>query len=123
MGFVYLLTEGEYSDYHIHGIFSTRAAAAEVAAGDPDLEIEPYELDALVEHRYGPVWRAVIYKEDGAALAPYEFRAIRHPMGVVANEFDTGFCVDSPISAEHVVKVAIEKRQEWLRNRATIGGS
>jgi hypothetical protein len=122
MGNVYLLTEGEYSDYHIHGIFSTWAAAAEVAASAPDLEIEEYALDELVGHRYGTAWRAVIYKEDGAMLAPHKFLAIRHPTGVVVGEYDTHFCVDSPISAEHAVKVAIEKRQGWLRNRATIGG-
>jgi hypothetical protein len=122
MGHVYLLTEGKYSDYHIHGIFSTRAAARAVAAAGPNLEIERYELDALVGCCHGPVWRAVIFKQDGAMLAPHKFFAIRHPAGVSVLEYDGHFCIDSPVSVEHAVTVAIEKRQEWLRNRATIGG-
>jgi hypothetical protein len=123
MGHVYLLTEGDYSDYHIYGIFSTRAAAEEIAAESPDLEIEEYELDALVGKSYGPVWRAVIFKQDGRMpYEPSKYRMIRHPTGVIVGEYDQHFVVDSPISAEHAVKVAIEKRQGWLRNRATIGG-
>jgi hypothetical protein len=123
MGYVYLLTEGELEEYHIHGAFSTRAAAEEVAAAGPGLEIEEYELDALVGHCYGPVWHAVIYKRDGRMpYEPSKSRKIRHPTGVFVGEYDTHFCIDSSISAEHAVEVAFEKRREWLRNRATIGG-
>ena len=43
---IYLVTEGEYSDYHIEGVFSSRELAEEYISGDcKDGSIEEYYLD------------------------------------------------------------------------------
>ena len=44
---VYILTEGEYSDYHIVATFSTKELAEEALNHCPNSDIEEYELDAL----------------------------------------------------------------------------
>lgn len=44
---IYVLTEGEYSDYHIVALFSSREKAEEACALYPDSEIEEYKLNSL----------------------------------------------------------------------------
>lgn len=76
MKWVYLVSSGEYSDYTIHAVYSTREAADECAVrltaekqthGDP-ASVEAYELDPVCvtpkpEYRY---WQ-VIMSRDGTA--------------------------------------------------------
>jgi hypothetical protein len=106
---VYVLSTGSYSARSIVGIFSSR-----------DTE---YEVDQLVDQRYGPVYAANIELETGTLLdEPYStYETLRNPEScVVANWTNprTGkpsLKVWSPISPDHARKVAVEKRQEWLR--------
>ena len=51
---VYLVTDGEYSDYHLCGIYSTREKAEEAKQiYVADRDIEEIELDGLPEHIEG----------------------------------------------------------------------
>lgn len=133
---VYVLTSGEYSNYMIHGVFSTREAAERVMGRmGPDMEVEEYILDDLVRHENGPVWTAAVRlgdgdvptTKDGAPWYPPDQRPdtqFRHPTRAdpvrYVHHWDGGrsVVVSSPISYEHALKVATEKRQEWLRERA-----
>lgn len=128
MAKVYLLTEGEYSNYHIKGAFSTREAAEAAKDGfernrEPyhdRIKVEEYELDAMVDFAVGPTWSVTIRKADGRfASQPYEQRDFRHPSAIEVDEYADYFFVVSPISGDHVIKVAVEARQKWLRDRAT----
>ena len=56
MGTVYIVTDGEYSSYHIEAVFSTRDAAQKFIDARQctrDVEIEEYELD--VGDQTGPL--------------------------------------------------------------------
>ena len=47
MNKVYVVTSGEYSDYHIEKIFSDRESARLYAMMDADREVEEYEVDSI----------------------------------------------------------------------------
>jgi hypothetical protein len=120
---VYVLTQGKFSDCHIIGIFSTSEVAEKVRAGatDTSVQVEERTLDAVADLELGTVWHANIRLDDGSAYQRYEEERFRHPTET-AILFYHDFTnvpliieVRSPISAEHAVKVAVEKRQEWLR--------
>lgn len=129
MAKVYLLTDGCYSDFHVVGVFSTKARADEAMAnlrartdgrGGGDEDVEEYELDALVGFRRGPVYTATIEEESGEV---HETgwggqEGFRHPEAAAVSRPGGGrIYVTSPLSIDHATKVAIEKRQEWLRKR------
>ena len=62
---VYLVTHGEYSDYKVHGVYSTRRKAAyaqKLFAAD---RIEAFELDAVPSIPRGFFHYGVTMKEDG----------------------------------------------------------
>jgi len=50
---IYVLTEGDYSDYHIVGVYSTPELAQEAQTLYPDSGIEEYDLDDIPEHPPG----------------------------------------------------------------------
>jgi hypothetical protein len=49
----YVLTEGDYSDYHIIGVYSTKELAEEVKTLWPDSDVESFPLDNIPEHPPG----------------------------------------------------------------------
>ena len=54
---VYIITEGEYSDYHIERVFSTKEKADEfVQCHGTDYRIEEYELDGEMAVREEKLW-------------------------------------------------------------------
>jgi hypothetical protein len=58
---IYILTEGEYSDYHIIGAYSSMELANKAKVLYPVSEIEEYDLDIIPEHPPGMVaWLVVI---------------------------------------------------------------
>jgi hypothetical protein len=127
---VYVVTKGKFSDYRIVAVFSTREGAENMRAGpcDPNVEVQEWELDALAKHEWGMNWYADIRLGDGLVRQRYEVEGFRHPTetdvnfhSVFANAPPSLIQVRSPISAEHAVKVAVEKRQEWLRTKELAG--
>lgn len=125
---VYVVFDGQYSDRYVFGIFSTKEKAAEVGSDD----IEEHELDTLVGHSVGPVYKTRICLDDGEVMndePPSWYKgegtetSIRHRAKAVVNyspwlfdgERRDSFVVRSPISYEHAIKVAVESRQKWIR--------
>ena len=51
---IYVVTKGDYSDYTIHGVYSTEELADEAAVlysdSSDDAEVETYELDDMPDH-------------------------------------------------------------------------
>lgn len=62
---IYIVTSGEYSDYHIEAVFSTEEKAVDyVEQNGTDYNIEEYELDEEVE-KETQLWHIVFCVEDG----------------------------------------------------------
>jgi hypothetical protein len=116
---VWVVTAGEYSDYHIEGVFTSRAAAEEYVLGHNEgLErVEEYVLDCLSDWQRGPVYPVAISLDTGHVRPLGERTQFRHRDRVIVEEQGEQLMVASTRSEEHATKVAIEKRQEWLRMR------
>ena len=58
---IYIVTEGEYSDYGIEGVYTKKELAEEAVAGCPNSEIEEWEADIIVPHPVGRhLWSVVM---------------------------------------------------------------
>jgi hypothetical protein len=68
---IYLVTQGEYSDYQILGAFSTEEKAQQFAAGHGT--IEPFEVDDPENDLRGfrTMWCINIYLETGNMHHPF----------------------------------------------------
>ena len=142
---VWVAERGIYSDRYVVGVFSTTEEARK--HGDDATE---YEVDALVGKFRRSVFIALVYLDNGEA-ADLDSGLSSQPIGEEETEtllwtpskegepnpFYTpgsgaqrtlrGFVVvRSPVDYEHALKVATEKRQEWLRSKvdpaAQVGG-
>ena len=58
---IYVVTQGEYSDYGIDEMFSTKALAERYINGDPGLRIEEYELDKELEKISRPYYGCAVH--------------------------------------------------------------
>lgn len=124
---VWVVTAGEYSDYHIEGVFTSRAAAESYVEGHNfrvglendtcHARVEEYVLDCLSEWQRGPIYPVMIDLGTGRVLPLMEGNQFRHRDRVIVEERPGEIMVASTRSVEHATKVAIEKRQEWLRMR------
>lgn len=69
---MYVLTAGEYSDYRIKGVYSTREKAESVKVHVEDAnDIEEYELDVMLEVPDGHSLFSINMKEDGTVFDPW----------------------------------------------------
>ena len=128
---VYLVTQGEYSNYHIEGIFSTKKKAdtfcktlREIGTRYDRPQVETYPLDDQVGAKSTPFWSVTIRLDTGAMWdKPWESICVTtHPdhqqgfkYGYGGNRWVTG---TSYKSEDHAMKLAVEGRQAWLRNEA-----
>lgn len=146
MSKVYVVTTGSYSDYGVRAIFSTRKKAEEYmerckAANNSDTEndgycyvdtdfnsIEEWTLDEGLQERAYDRWHVGIMLDDGS-LEYGKSPTHSKQWGVPQNEARVdehipihkgrgAVRVYSCKSAEHALKLAAEKRQEWLRRTA-----
>lgn len=125
---IFLVTEGDYSDYHVVAAFSTREKAEKFAKKfvNPP-EIEEYELDPVPERVYkdnmdlwyvqmakdGKVWRSF-------KTQPYgEVDDSHFPDSIeVRGDPDIFFCFNVWARDEdHAIKIANEKRTQYLANQ------
>jgi hypothetical protein len=71
---IYILTEGDYSDYHVIGAYSSMELANQAKVLYPDSEIEEYDLDIIPEHPPGMVAWCVVIRDntvsDSYQIAP-----------------------------------------------------
>lgn len=112
---VFVVTQGDYSDYHILAVFSTREKAEEYAQAR-EAEIEEFELDAMpTTGELGLAWYYVSMDRDGdthwvACLKDNQFNnAPRTELGV--NRMSVHVAAKSK---EHAVKIANERRVQLI---------
>lgn len=124
---VFVVTHGEYSDYCIVGVFSTKDKAAEAcpaaAAEIGSARIEEWGLDTADEALLQQVFQAKITIDTGAIISetPYERAECRQrdwSTSFVHPEYNS-ITAYSVVSQEHALKVAIEARQAALRTTHT----
>lgn len=140
---VYAVTQGEYSDYHIVALYSTREKALEhIARYDaarkagvedwrlPHTEPEERELDVAIPPAPRVYWTADISLETGeidSLDAPdYDDQSEPHRGNYVEiTEPDANAVYPLPPmgyaysckSQKHAIKLAVEARQKWLREK------
>ena len=135
---VYLVSTGEYSDYHIVGVFSTHEKAQEYidinkayAAARDSLngvfvegvrddfnDIDEREVDKDLEICEHPVWIVRIALDTGNRIGGMD---IQVEFSVPDSEvFLRDRCAEarSSDSEEHALKLAAEARQGWLRGKS-----
>jgi hypothetical protein len=127
---IFIVTSGEYSDYHIEGVFSTKKLAEEfVATLSRDARVEEYALDEKVGWAYATVHQVYIDLETGdiastthqypmlcaPRFAKFEVPTYRVNWG--DNTFRTCGIGKSVVSRDHAIKIAVEGRQKWLREQ------
>lgn len=123
---IYVVTSGEYSDYQIDALYSTRdRALAHIGSEQNDrAKIEEWELDEEQDSVWMETW-SVGLLEDGSTNPHIRFGSYwsfrEQSWRGRVNSWDCHdgwrFNADSPISREHAHKLAVEARQEWLRKK------
>ena len=114
---VYVITDGEYSDYHIVAIFSNKDAAEALIAKIGEGGIEEWDLDEFTPDFLKNHDRWFIrMKKDGTAI---EAKKENNSYGITTREI--GFDVNNDIycsiwakSKEHAIKIAGEKRAQII---------
>lgn len=123
---IYAVTSGEYSDYRIEGVFSTKEKAEAFALLVCEAnDIEEYVLDSRVDEVEGAIWCCDIALATGDSLrSPWaNIKRLRSPRYALAETQKWGSApelvhAESAVSEEHVVKIAAEFRQKVLRERS-----
>lgn len=130
---VFLVTTGEYSDYRVTGVFSTRENAAtfmEASGGKANFnDVEEYDLDAAVSLIQSGLRSFLVYmlRDSGDKATVSAVRASE-----IGTDRDTGWVYErlsnwsGPVfrvgvwarDEQHAVKIANEKRVAWLLNKA-----
>lgn len=128
---IYIVTQGEYSDYRIVAVFLTRADAERYTGGG--VGTEEYGAPNIEEWEVGPPdptkwWQRVYYH----SLRPngdnyhvsMSWEEVRREYTKVTTapdmdkwgKFPWQHCAtaDSTVSAEHAKKLAVEARQAWI---------
>lgn len=116
MAKVYILTSGPYYELEILGVFRNRADADAAASRGQYLSVVEKELDGAIDWTWGDRF-AVNMCDDGFYTDDQLDPGLRHPTEaeVIRGEpIPEMFRVISPISCEHAVAVANEKRRDWL---------
>lgn len=123
---VYILTKGEYSNYHIVAVFSTKEKAEECKILFTDeytdrIEIEEYEIDKIPECPEGLLpFDVKMYIDTGEAEAhrksldcleeKYELREDTKRKKYI---YWSGFAKDE----QHAIKIVSEKRSQQVVNK------
>ena len=120
---IYVLTSGDYSDYHINGVYSSRELAqAFIDAVEreypySDYMIEEYDLDEYADElkRGYHLW-FVRMKRDGLVLEAYEVERsyIMDHLSEDASRDLVNRCLAK--DKEHAIKITNERRIQFLAN-------
>lgn len=130
---VYVVTVGEYSDYHTEGIFSTREFAERfcselIAIGDTP-NIDEWVLNQRSNDRAMKVYVVTIDMQTGQVQELGSAVRVVDPRYTntvsfqrwCGKELHTVKQIDSAVSLEHAIKVAVEARQAFLRELPVAG--
>lgn len=123
MATIYLLVRKREDKKEILGAFSDYGDAEGVRRTAPDEEtfdefnIDFFHVDAMVGWEYGPTWCVNFRNPDGeiSLLETCEF--FRHPTAAVVRCYPEFTRATSPISLEHAIEVATDKRDEMTMTR------
>ena len=126
----YIVTQGEYSDYHIVAVFLTRADAERYTDGGAGTE--EHGAPNIEEWEVGPPdptkwWQRVYYhclKPDGNDYhvsmrweeVERDYTKVSTVPDQVNGAYKWYYCAQahSTVSAEHAKKLAVEARQAWI---------
>ncbi len=119
---IYVLTEGDYSDYSIIGVYSTKELAEEAQTLYKYSQIEEYDLDNIPEHPPGmTAWFVRI--GDGklddlytSQVSPFEQTVPREFEYKYPNGATAYFVYCWAVDANHAEKIALDK---YYQNQAT----
>lgn len=130
---VYVAFQGSDVDRRMVGVYSHRGDAEDKSCehGHNRDDVEEAIVDDLLEWEIGDTYRAVIKLKSGEIISgPRSVDENRHPTRCVVDELRTNYYlhnpwveVVSPISMDHAINVATEKRQEWLRSQPLTAAS
>lgn len=115
---LYAVSEGEYSDYRIRAIFSTRTKAqAFIQRGGGD-DVEEYVLDEMEGWGKRRRYRCKIRLDSGAVVQEWDYEALAplHARSEKSQQSNGEILATSLVSPEHARKLAAEARQAHLRN-------
>lgn len=126
---VFIVTEGDYSDYRIRSVFSTRELAeAHISNRQPNGEIEEWAVDCERDAVERTLYMVTI-GEDGNVLhksdtSCFDSVMVNPASGIKSQqkEFNSYhkkwyFAGHSFQSHDHAQKLAVECRQAWLREQ------
>lgn len=121
MEIVYVVTQGEYSDYRIRAIFEHRDEACryrdKLRGGDmwESCEVEEYELGEP-KKRLRRWYQSEICIKDGLITEfPVTVEECEFISQAIDKSYNGTLRFRSSISQGHATKCVIEYRQEWLR--------
>jgi len=119
---IYILTVGEYSDYHIIDVYSTRELAEQAQFLYQYSDIEEYSLDNIPEHPPGmKAWSLYVSDEEGISCyslnpdneIPYQ-NYFTTNKGVLTASYHV-WAVDE----DHARKIA---QDQWYQHKAQLAG-
>ena len=126
MNTIYLVTSGEYSDYSIDGVFSTKNKAERYIKTaqasrlyHDDYRIEKWVLDRALREKSYKEWHCSIMLETGE-MSDVKFN---EEFGIPASSTsytDIRAFSYSCKSKSHCLKLAVEARQKWMRAQALL---
>lgn len=127
---IYVLTEGEYSDYHIVALYSTRELAEEAQKLCPFSDIEEYELDSLQipEHPSGYTgWHVSINVDKNIIQVSYQYDILQGDFKPQEYYSDNSKWPNYPSlfvvncwarDKEHAEKIALDKFYQFKAQQA-----
>ena len=115
---IYVVTEGEYSGYHIIGVFSEESIADRLAkrcGGD----VEEYELDSLAQFIEMPIYQVVMMRDGTTAQVEQSryFMVSHARLAGVGQDMERRIALYVNCFAKdekHAVKIANEKRVQFI---------
>lgn len=115
---IYVLTEGEYSDYHIIGVYSTKELAEKEQFVHPKSRIEEYYLDFVSDYPPGmKAWQVFVKNNivyDICQIHPFS-QPWEHQWG--DGEYST-YCWAE--DKEHAHKITLDRYYQFLARKAGI---
>jgi hypothetical protein len=115
---VYIITKGEYSDYHICGVFSTMKVAKKASdLYGGDVEIEEHKLDVIPDHPVDHLWYSVFMTKEGDTknVSLSDSTASRKVEWQPAFELGVEFFMWAK-DEKHAIKIANERRIQLIAN-------
>ena len=121
----YVLTEGDYSDYHIIGVYSTKKLAEEAKSLWPNSDVESFPLDDIPEHPPGMYfWSGRAEARIGAEETKQQvYKAAPGKASLRGEDLSYGnivvFCVDFWAADEdHAFKILQDKYHQHMAEKA-----